>query len=139
MPSCFDTIIILNAATNKFTRETVESLIQCYERFDVTTRELYVRKYIEADIPVEYLAAIAYNESQFTADVINKANSDGTWDFRMMQINYSCFEFAQKHCGISAMSDLRDSYENIGCAIQLFLYHRDFINKRGIFCKQLIL
>lgn len=118
--------ITANAATDQPARDASEPLIQCYESFDGTTKEYLLGKCTEADIPVEYMAAIAYNESRFTADAINKANSNGTWDWGMMQINDSCFEFARKNCGINAMSDLLDPYENIDCAIQLFLYHRDF-------------
>lgn len=130
--------ITVSAATDQPARDVAEPLIQCYESFDGITKEYLLGKCTEADILVEYMAAITYNESRFTADVINKTNSNGIWDWGMMHINDSCFEFAQKNCGISAMSDLRNSYENIGFAIQLFLYGRDFINKRGMFCKQLI-
>lgn len=121
-----------DATTNQPASDTSEDLIECYESFDGTVKEYLVGKCSEADIPIEYMAAIAYNESRFTADVINKSNANGTWDWGMMQINDSCFRFAQDNCGISEMRELLDPYQNIDCAIKLFLYHRNFTNDNDL-------
>lgn len=78
----------------------------------------------EHNIPSSIVLGIIYNESRFTDSALN-LNSNGTYDYGLMQLNDSTFKFLSERIGITNMEELFDSRTNILAGITLLSYHQE--------------
>ncbi len=90
-----------------------------------TEYKLYAYEISKAyGVSYEMLLAIMYNESRFNASAINKTlNSNGTWDWGIMQINDVCLSFLKTNMGLTSMDQLLDPYKGIQAGAVLLSYY----------------
>lgn len=82
--------------------------------YDIALYTIY--KAQQNGIDPDLLFCIMWRESNFNPYEIGK-NTNGTYDYGLMQINSSNFSFLSQKIGITSMNDLLDPYKNIDCGV----------------------
>ena len=88
----------------------------------------------ENGLDPDLIFCIIWRESNFNPNEIGR-NSNGTYDYGLMQINSSNFSFLSQKVGITSMDDLLDPYKNIDCGIY---YIASYMRKYGDMNKALM-
>lgn len=119
------------------TTETAESIgnpnsavYQAWENLDGTTKQYFFDAADEFDVDVNMIAAIAYNETRYTASATN-VNTNGTTDWGMTQCNDVTFDIINSYIGISSMSELLDAQTGIRGGCSLLRYYADTYGLSG--------
>ena len=82
--------------------------------YDIALYTIY--KAQQNGIDPDLIFCIMWRESNFNPNSIGR-NTNGTYDYGLMQINSSNFSFLSQKIGITSMYDLLDPYKNIDCGI----------------------
>lgn len=108
-----------------------DSCIKLYDDLDSDVKSYVEELSINYEIPKQYIYGIAYNESRFQPDAINY-NDDGTYDYGIMQINDSCFEFLHDEIGINSMTELFDVHTCIEAGVVILDYHKQVVGSDNL-------
>lgn len=79
----------------------------------------------EYDVDYSLVLGVIYNESRFQSGLTH-ANSNGTVDYGLMQVNEVNFDYLNKTLGIRSMSELLDDKTGIRCGVRLLAYHKQY-------------
>ncbi len=82
--------------------------------YDIALYTIY--KAQQSGVDPDLIFCIMWRESNFNPNEIGR-NSNGTYDYGLMQINSSNFSFLSQKVGITSMNDLLDPYKNIDCGV----------------------
>ena len=82
--------------------------------YDIALYTIY--KAQQNGIDPDLVFCIMWRESNFNPNSIGR-NTNGTYDYGLMQINSSNFSFLSQKIGITSMYDLLDPYKNIDCGV----------------------
>lgn len=82
--------------------------------YDIALYAIY--KAQQNGLDPDLIFCIMWRESNFNPNEIGR-NTNGTYDYGLMQINSSNFGFLSQKIGITSMNDLLDPYKNIDCGV----------------------
>lgn len=77
------------------------------------------------------LLAIAYHESRFNPNAINRSNSNGTVDYGLFQVNSSNFRWVEE-LAKKEMDVVNDVYDNILGGILIFNFYWTYWENQGL-------
>ncbi|MBR4765331.1 MAG: transglycosylase SLT domain-containing protein [Clostridia bacterium] len=100
--------------------------------YDIALYTIY--KAQQNGIDPDLIFCIMWRESNFNPNEISR-NSNGSYDYGLMQINSSNFSFLSQKIGITSMYDLLDPYKNIDCGVY---YIAAYMRKYGDMNKALM-
>lgn len=93
-----------------------------YKEWDTELRNYVSEVCDEKGIEEELVLGIIYNESRFQEDAVG-SNTNGTYDYGLMQLNTVTYDFLHNSIGISSMDELLDPYTNIDAGTELLTYY----------------
>lgn len=85
----------------------------------------------ENEISYELVLAVMYLESRFDVEAVNYANSNGTRDYGLMQINSRYKDVHAENAGIDNFN-VFDPYENIKVGINVLVTERNYWREYGM-------